>query len=74
MPDHLSLPKYSDKFVADEDANLVRCLHESHKGIGLNELRWTMGLRKMSHGRSGEALFGRNKKSTGDYETYDSGA
>ena len=45
MPDHLNLPKYCDKFIAEQDPKLVRDLASGPKGISINELKWQVGLR-----------------------------
>ena len=54
LPDHLSLPSYSDKFVAKSDPKLVRQLQQGQPGqksISLNELKWTLSLRNQSQQR-----------------------
>ena len=63
LPDHLSLPKYSDKFVVNQDANLARCLYSNQKGVGLNELKWTMGLRKESSFKTSSQAAGKDEYS-----------
>ena len=47
MPDHLTLPKYSDKFVAQNDAPFVTEMQrDAHKGSSnLNNLKFLTGLR-----------------------------
>ena len=48
LPDHLSLPAYSDKFVTENSSNLVRAIHKGQKGLSLNELKWHVSLRGSS--------------------------
>ena len=63
MPDHLSLPQYSDKFITENNSQLVRCLHaKGTKGLSINELKWQVGLR--SENRSRESRSPNQRKST----------
>ena len=72
LPDHLTLPQYSDRFVAKNDAKFVTEMsRDYHKGKNsLNDLKFLTGLRFGNDKRFREQKFEKEKDQQKAEENY----